>query len=140
MLTTPALALTNPSQTLDSLKTIQPSSASDWWPMFCHDETRTANTSAPAPDITHAVWNHTVEDWIEASPSLVDGKSYVATCNWWKGHFHCLDLYNGSYLWNYTINVQLFSSPAVSDGVYDASLNGRVSASTSTGNKCGTFY
>jgi outer membrane protein assembly factor BamB len=73
------------------------------------------------------IWNHTVVDWIESSPSIVDGKAYVATCNWWKGHIHCLDLYNGSYLWNYTINDQLYSSPAVSDGyVYIASLNGKV--------------
>lgn len=127
LLTTPAIALSSSSQSPDTVQIKQTASAVDWWPMFCHDEARTANTSAPAPDITHAIWNHTVEDWIEASPSLVDGKAYVATCNWWKGHIHCLDLYNGSYLWNYTINDQLYSSPAISDGkVYDASLNGRV--------------
>lgn len=127
LLSTPVLALNSPLRTLDDQQNLQTMSAVDWWPMFCHDDARTANTSAPAPDITHAIWNHTVEDWIEASPSLVDGKAYVATCNWWKGRIHCLDLYNGSYLWNYTINDQLYSSPAVSDGnVYDASLNGRV--------------
>jgi outer membrane protein assembly factor BamB len=106
---------------------MQTASAIDWWPMFCHDEARTANTSAPAPDITQMRWNHTVDDWIESSPSLVDGKAYISTCNWWKGHIHCLDLYNGTYLWNYSISDQLYSSPAVCDGrVYIASLNGRV--------------
>jgi outer membrane protein assembly factor BamB len=99
----------------------------DWWPMFCHDEAHTANTSAPVPNIAQMRWTHTVEDWIESSPSIVDGKAYIATCNWWKGHIHCLDLYNGSFLWNYTINDQLYSSPAVSHGnVFIASLNGRV--------------
>lgn len=126
LISTPVLALNGPVRTNDQ-KNLQTASAVDWWPMFCHDVARTANTSAPAPDITHAVWSHMVQDWIEASPCLVDGKVYVATCNWWKGRIHCLDLYNGSFLWNYTINDQLFSSPAVSNGnVYEASLNGRV--------------
>jgi len=134
LLTTPALALSSPSQTQNNLKTIQTSSAIDWWPMFCHDEARTANTSSPAPDINQVIWNHTVVDFIESSPSIVDGKAYITTCNWWQGHIHCLDLYNGSYLWNYTINDQLFSSPAVCNGrVYVASLNGKflcINAST----------
>ncbi len=134
LIATPVLALNSPSQTPDNLKTIQTASGIDWWPMLCHDEAHTANTSASAPDITHALWNHTVVDWIESSPSIVDGKVYISTLNWWKGHISCLDLYNGSYLWNYTINDQLFSSPAVYDGsVYIASLNGRmlrVNAST----------
>ena len=103
------------------------SSTIDWWPMFCHDKAHTANTSGPAPDITHLRWSHTIEDFIESSPSLVDGKAYITTCNWWIGHIHCLDIYNGSYLWNYTINDQLFSSPAVHNGkVYVASFNGRM--------------
>jgi outer membrane protein assembly factor BamB len=134
LLTTPVLALSSPSQTQNNLKTIQTSSAIDWWPMFCHDESRTANTSAPAPDINSVIWNHTVVDFIESSPSLVDGKAYITTCNWWQGHLYCLDIYTGSYLWNYTINDQLFSSPAVSNGrVYVASLNGKflcINAST----------
>ncbi len=127
LLATPALALNNPSQTLDTMKTMHTASAIDWWPMFCHDEAHTANTSAPAPNIASVNWNHTVEDWIESSPSIVDGKAYIATCNWWKGHVHCLNLYNGSFLWNYSITDQLYSSPAVSNGkVFIASLNGRI--------------
>jgi outer membrane protein assembly factor BamB len=127
LLATPALALNSSSQTQNILNTMQTSSAIDWWPMFSHDEALTGNTSAPAPDITQMRWNHTVEDFIESSPSIVDGKAYISTCNWWKGHIHCIDLYNGSYLWNYTISDQLFSSPAVCDErVYIASLNGRV--------------
>jgi len=135
LLTTPALALNSTSQTRNNLKTIQPSSASDWWPMFCHDQARTANTSSPPPDITQTRWSHSIEDFIESSPSILDGKAYITTCNWWRGHVHCLDLYNGSYLWNFTINDQLFSSPAVSNGrVYVASLNGRfVCINASTG-------
>ncbi len=127
LMITPVLALNSPSQTTNHRTTIETASAADWWPMFCHDETHTATTSAPAPDIDHMIWNHTVPDWIESSASIVDGKAYIATCNWWKGHIHCLDLYNGSFLWNYTINDQLYSSPAVSDGMlFIASLNGRV--------------
>ena len=99
----------------------------DWWPMLCHDQAHTANTSEPAPDINQMRWSHTIEDFIESSPSLVNGKAYITTCNWWIGHIHCLDLYNGSYLWNYTIDDQLFSSPALHNGkVYVASLNGRM--------------
>lgn len=127
LVATPVLALSNPSQTLASLQTIGQSSAVDWWPMLCHDGAHSANTSAPAPDITQTRWSHTVADWIESSASLVDGKAYIATCNWWKGHIHCLDLYTGSFLWNYTINDQLYSAPAVSEGkVFIASLNGRM--------------
>jgi outer membrane protein assembly factor BamB len=99
----------------------------DWWPMLCHDQAHTANTSEPAPDINQMRWSHTIEDFIESSPSLVNGKAYITTCNWWIGHIHCLDLYKGSYLWNYTIDDQLFSSPSVHNGkVYVASMNGRM--------------
>jgi|WetSurMetagenome_2_1015567.scaffolds.fasta_scaffold28173_3 outer membrane protein assembly factor BamB len=134
LLTTPALALVSSSKIQNNMNTIQMPSAVDWWPMFCHDEARSGNTSSPAPDINHVKWNHTINDFIESSPSLVDGKAYVTTCNWWQGHIYCLDIYTGSFLWNYSISDQLFSSPAVSNGrVYVASLNGRmlcVNAST----------
>jgi outer membrane protein assembly factor BamB len=127
LIISPVMVFNSSSQTLDDGNTMHPASAIDWWPMFCHDESHTANTSAPPPNITQMKWHHTVEDWIEASPSIVDGKAYIATCNWWKGHIHCLDLYNGSFLWNYTISDQLYSSPAVSNGtVFIASLNGRL--------------
>jgi outer membrane protein assembly factor BamB len=116
-----ALPFESAPRTTDSSSTI------DWWPMFCHDTAHTANSSAPAPAFTHTVWSHTVNDWIESSPSLLDGKAYISTINWWKGHVQCLDLYTGSFVWNYTINDQLYSSPAVCNGnVYIASLNGRV--------------
>ncbi|MBE3137235.1 MAG: PQQ-like beta-propeller repeat protein [Thermoplasmata archaeon] len=134
LVTSPALALYNPAIIQSNSKTNHNSVEVDWWPMFYHDEARTGNTSSPAPDINHTIWNHTVDGFIESSPSLVDGKAYITTCNWWEGHIHCLDLYNGSYVWNYTINDQLFSSPAVHNGrVYVASLNGRflcINAST----------
>jgi outer membrane protein assembly factor BamB len=108
------------------LKAPQVLTTVDWWPMFYHDPARTGNSSSPAPPINQTRWNHTVGDWIESSPTLVDGKAYVTTINWWKGHIHCIDLYNGNYLWNYTINDQLYSSPAVNNGkLYVASLNGR---------------
>ena len=127
LIATPVFALNNPSPMSQTGRTSEQTSMIDWWPMFCHDEALTANTSAPSPDISQILWSHTVEDWIESSPSIVDGKVYIATCNWWKGHIHCLDLYNGSFLWNYTVNDQLYSSPAIVDGkVYIASLNGRI--------------
>jgi outer membrane protein assembly factor BamB len=134
---TPVVALDNPTQSQLNEQNMHSATMVDWWPMFCHDEAHTANTSAPAVDITQVTWNHTVADWIEASPSIVDGKVYIATCNWWAGHVHCLDLYNGSFLWNYTINDQLYSSPAVSNGkVFLASLNGRlICINASTGHQ-----
>lgn len=126
VLTAPAFALNSSAVTPQSSAN-QISTEVDWWPMYCHDEAHTANSSAPAPNITRMRWSHTIQDWIESSPSIVNGKVYIATCNWWKGRVHCLGLYNGSYLWNYTINDQLYSSPAVSNGmVFIASLNGRV--------------
>jgi len=134
LLTSPALAMNRSNRIQNNLKTNHDSVEVEWWPMFCHDGAHTGNTSSPVPDINHTRWNHTVDDWIESSPSIVDGKAYITTCNWWKGHIHCLDLYNGSFVWNYTINDQLFSSPAVYNGrLYVASLNGRflcINAST----------
>ena len=127
LLTSPALALFSSATTENTSKATHDLLDVDWWPMFCHDEAHTANTSSIPPPINQTRWNHTVNDFIESSPSIVDGKAYVTTCNWWQGHIHCLDLYTGSFLWNYSISDQLFSSPAVSNGmVYVASLNGRV--------------
>ncbi len=126
VLTSPAFVLSSSSVAPQS-SAIQMSTEVDWWPMYCHDEAHTANSSTPAPNITQIRWSHTIQDWVESSPSIIDGNVYIATCNWWKGRVHCLGLYNGSYLWNYTINDQLYSSPAVSNGmVFIASLNGRV--------------
>jgi outer membrane protein assembly factor BamB len=127
LITSPALALGKASSLDSASKTSQPSSTIDWWPMFCHDTAHTANSSSPAPSFNHTAWSHTVSDWIESSPALLDGKAYISTINWWKGHVHCIDLYTGSYVWNYTISDQLYSSPAVYNGrVYVASLNGRI--------------
>jgi outer membrane protein assembly factor BamB len=127
LLAAPALALNNAVTVQYTSKTSHDARAVDWWPMFYHDTARTGNSSSPAPPINQTRWNHTVNDWIESSPSIIDGKAYVTTINWWKGHIHCIDLYNGTFLWNYTISDQLYSSPAVSDGkLYVASLNGRI--------------
>jgi outer membrane protein assembly factor BamB len=135
LLAAPALALNNAMTVQYTPKTSHDTRAVDWWPMFYHDTARTGNSSSPAPPINQTKWNHTVGDWIESSPTIVEGKAYVTTINWWKGHIHCLDLYNGTFLWNYSISDQLYSSPAVSDGkLYVASLNGRLLClNTSTG-------
>jgi peptide/nickel transport system substrate-binding protein len=93
------------------------------WPMFHHDPTHGGYTESPAPGTNQTRWNYTTGGGVTSSPAVVDGKAYVGSTD---GLIYCLDAYNGTQIWNYTVG-STDSSPAIAYGkVYIGSYNAKV--------------
>ena len=76
-------------------------SASDDWPMFHHDLTRTGySTSIPSATSNTVLWNFTANTVVSASPTVVDGRVYIGSDG---GVAYCLNASDGSEIWNSTI-------------------------------------
>jgi len=93
------------------------------WPMFRHDPSHGGYTESPAPGTNQTRWNYTTGGAVISSPAIADGKAYVGSTD---GLIYCLDAYNGTQIWNYTVG-STDSSPAIAYGkVYIGSFNAKV--------------
>ena len=87
----------------------------DWWPMFGHDLANSGYSSSNVPETNNLLWSVKTNIGSESSPIIVDGRVYITTGIWWSGQLHCIDLLTGDFLWNYTAEDSIYSSPAVID-------------------------
>ena len=93
------------------------------WPMFRHDPTHGGYTESPPPVTNQTRWDYMTGGTVNSSPAAVEGKTYVSSTD---GLMYCLDAYNGTQIWNYTVGVT-DSSPAIAYGkVYIGSYDAKV--------------
>ena len=62
---------------------------------------------------TDMIWSYHLDDWVQSSPAIVDGKIYFGSHDY---NVYCLNAADGDYIWNYTTGNYVRSSPAVTDG------------------------
>jgi outer membrane protein assembly factor BamB len=104
---------------------LKPSQATDWWPMFHHDNLNSGNSSSLAPEDNNIFWNYTTGGVVHSSPAVIDGKVYVGSGH--NNKMYCLNAYTGEFIWNYTAGGRVYSSPAVADGkVYFGSYDDKI--------------
>lgn len=59
--------------------TTQPVSAVDWWSIFHHDPSHTGYSTSTAPKTNNTLWKYKTEAQVWSSPSVVDGRVFVAS-------------------------------------------------------------
>jgi len=73
---------------------------------------------------TDMIWSYQLDDWVQSSPAIYDGKVYIGSHD---HNVYCLDATDGSFIWSYTTGDTVSSSPAVYDGkVYVGSYDDNV--------------
>jgi outer membrane protein assembly factor BamB len=134
-------------------------SNSEDWPMFRHDPSHSGASSGSPALYPRPLWNYTPntsnESWYDAppgntfadgwsSPAVVNGVVYIGESGYYtelNGHRIDLVLWGGVFafnassgdkLWNYSINDDVVSSPAVVNGVVYFGLYGIVQALNAT--------
>jgi outer membrane protein assembly factor BamB len=97
--------------------------ASNGWPMFRHDPSRSGFTTNSAPNGVQSLWNYTTGGPVWSSPAIADGYVVVGSRD---GNIFCINQSNGAVLWAcQTGSVIAHSSPAIADGcVYIGADNG----------------
>lgn len=85
----------------------------DWWPMIHHDAQHSGVSTSTAPNTNTVLWSSPTGYWIEASPTIVDGKVFIGS----EDHrMYCFDAVNGSVAWVYITGDMIVCSAAVVDG------------------------
>jgi len=60
------------------------------------------------------IWSYETGDWVESSPTIVDGIVYVGSDDF---NVYALCAANGTKIWNYTTGYYVDSFPVVSNGI-----------------------
>ncbi len=89
-----------------------PTQASDNWPMFRHNPSRTGYVASTAPNTNETLWTYITGASIYSSPALAYGKLYVGS---FDHKVYCLNVSTGAKIWEYAAGNAVWSSPAVVD-------------------------
>jgi outer membrane protein assembly factor BamB len=94
------------------------------WPMFRHDQFHNGSSQFSAPDTNELRWLKNVGK-IEASPSVSNGKVYIAAhIEPLYSMLYCIDAVEGTTIWSKQLSGAIISSPAIYHGfVYVGSNN-----------------
>jgi outer membrane protein assembly factor BamB len=97
----------------------------DEWPMFRGQLNHTGEAHTFLIIHSTVFWTFPTEDYIDSSPTVVDGRVYVG-CR--DSLLYCLNAITGEQLWTYLTGEMIYtSSPAVAGGlVYVGNNNGQV--------------
>lgn len=123
----PAFGSIGSFQTIDG-EQIASINNTDWWSMFRHDSSNTGFTASNGRDNNNIRWEITTL-WSTSSPSVYDGKVYIAENSIFSFHnnLYCLNADNGKVIWDVDMGHSVHSSPAFYDGkIYIGSYSGYV--------------
>ena len=110
--------------TIQSVEPFESQSSVDWWPMFCHDLSRSGYSTSTGPSTNRTIWSYTPGGSVQSSPAVADGKVYVGSDD---AKVYCLDALTGTKIWSYTTGGGVDSPPAVAGGkVYVGSYDSNV--------------
>jgi len=86
----------------------------DWWPMYCHDLSRSGYSTSKAPDTNHLLWSYKIGGYVYNSPVVVDDRIYVQfAINPPEDDIYCLNATSGAKIWSSNAGSSSMSSFAV---------------------------
>ena len=126
----PGLPIPVAAEQADAAPALQAVQATDDWPTFMHDATRsgaTTQTLNPSGQL-YQQWKFSFGERVEVEvqPIVANGRVYVGVMN---GKMYCLNATTGAQLWAYQAGGGIPHTAAVADGrLYFGSLDGQVYA------------